>query len=61
MIRTNVTGPEGTDFDQMESTIYKLSKTIMDSIPEYNMVFGITAPGFGTASTNSGFVSLLLP
>ena len=61
IIRTNLTGPEGTDFDQMESTIYNLSKTIMDSIPEYNMVFGITAPGFGTASTNSGFVNLLLP
>ena len=61
VIRTNVTAPEGTDFDQMESIIYNLSKTIMDSIPEQNMVFGITAPGFGTASTNSGFVSLLLP
>ncbi|HND86856.1 MAG TPA: efflux RND transporter permease subunit [Saprospiraceae bacterium] len=60
-IRTSVSAPEGTDFDKMESIIYNLSKAMMDSIPESKMVFGITAPGFGAASTNSGFVSLLLP
>ncbi len=60
-IRTTITAPEGTDFDQMEGIIYKFSKTIMDSVPERKMVFGITAPGFGSAATNSGFVSLLLP
>lgn len=60
IIRTNLTAPEGTDFDKMETIVYELSKKVMDSIPEKSMVFGITAPGFGTASTNSGFVSLLL-
>lgn len=60
IIRTNVTAPEGTDYDQMESIIYNLSQKVMDSIPERTMVFGIAAPGFGNASTNSGFVSLLL-
>mgnify|MGYP000198936324 CR=1 FL=1 len=60
IIRTNLTAPEGTDFDKMESIVYGLSKKVMDSIPEKSMVFGITAPGFGAASTNSGFVSLLL-
>lgn len=60
IIRTNLTAPEGTDFDKMESIVYDLSKKVMDSIPENLMVFGITAPGFGAASTNSGFVSLLL-
>ena len=60
IIRTNLTAPEGTDFDKMESIVYNLSKKVMDSIPEKSMVFGITAPGFGAASTNSGFVSLLL-
>jgi multidrug efflux pump len=59
-IRTSVTAPEGTDYDKMERIIYGLSQKIMDSIPENKMVFGIAAPGFGTASTNSGFVSLLL-
>jgi multidrug efflux pump len=60
IIRTNLTAPEGTDFDKMESIVYNLAQRIMDSIPEKSMVFGITAPGFGAASTNSGFVSLLL-
>ena len=60
IIRTNVSAPEGTDYDKMESIIYGLSQKIMDSIPEKEMVFGIAAPGFGNASTNSGFVSLLL-
>ncbi|MCC7246495.1 MAG: efflux RND transporter permease subunit [Saprospiraceae bacterium] len=59
-IRTSLTAPEGTDYDKTRDIIYKLSKTMMDSIPEYKMVFGITAPGFGSAATNSGFVSLLL-
>jgi multidrug efflux pump len=59
-IRTSVTAPEGTDYDRMERIIYGLSQKIMDSIPEKSMVFGIAAPGFGTGSTNSGFVSLLL-
>ena len=60
IIRTNVTAPEGTDYDKMESIIYGLSQKVMDSIPEHRMVFGIAAPGFGSGSTNSGFVSLLL-
>ena len=60
IIRTTVSAPEGTDYDKMESIIYGLSQKIMDSIPEKLMVFGIAAPGFGNASTNSGFVSLLL-
>ena len=34
IIRSNVTAPEGTDYDQMESIIYELSKTVMDSVPE---------------------------
>jgi multidrug efflux pump len=60
IIRTSVTAAEGTDYDRMEEIIYDLAQRIMDSIPEKKMVFGITAPGFGNASTNSGFVSLLL-
>ena len=60
LIRSNVSAPEGTDYDQMEGIIYNLSKTFLDSVPESKMVFGITAPGFGAASTNSGFVSLPL-
>jgi multidrug efflux pump len=60
IIRTNVTAPEGTDYDKMERIIYGLSQKIMDSIPEKSMVFGISAPSYGNGSTNSGVVSLLL-
>ncbi|MBV6440482.1 MAG: efflux RND transporter permease subunit [Haliscomenobacteraceae bacterium CHB4] len=59
-VRSNVSAPEGTDFDQMESIIYNLCKMTMDSVPETEMIFGVTAPGFGAASTNSGFLSLAL-
>jgi len=59
-IRSTVVAPEGTDYDRMEQIIYNIARNIMDSVPENRMVFGITAPGFGAASTNSGFVSLLL-
>jgi multidrug efflux pump len=61
VIRTTVTAPEGTDYDKTQEIIYSFAKTVMDSVPENRMVFGITAPGFGSAATNSGFVSLLLP
>jgi multidrug efflux pump len=61
IIRTTVTAPEGTDYDKTQEIIYNFAKTVMDSVPENRMVFGITAPGFGSAATNSGFVSLLLP
>lgn len=60
MIRSTVLAPEGTDYDRMEQIIYNVAQNIMDSVPENRMVFGITAPGFGSGSTNSGFVSLLL-
>ena len=61
LIRATVAAPEGTDFDVTENIIYRLSEMVMDSIPEYQMVFGITAPGrIGTGSSNTGFVSIML-
>jgi multidrug efflux pump len=61
LVRSNVTAPEGTDFDQMEKIIYDLSQIVLDSVPETDMVFGISAPNRGGAgAANSGFVSVLL-
>lgn len=61
LIRATVAAPEGTDFDVTENIIYRLSEMVMDSIPEYQMVFGITAPGrIGAGSSNTGFVSIML-
>jgi multidrug efflux pump len=62
IIRTNITAPEGTDFDKTESIIYRMTQTFLDSIPDASMIFGITAPGFGGPSaSNNGFISTLLP
>lgn len=62
IVRTNLSAPEGTDFDKMESIIYNMTQTFLDSIPDASMIFGITAPGFaGPSASNNGFISTLLP
>jgi multidrug efflux pump len=58
-IRATVVAPEGTDFDVTENIIYRLTDAVMDSVPEYKMIFGITAPGrVGAGGSNSGFISV---
>ncbi|MCC6459679.1 MAG: efflux RND transporter permease subunit [Saprospiraceae bacterium] len=60
-IRATVTAPEGADFDVTEGIIYRLADQVMDSVPEYQMIFGITAPGrIGASSANTGFLSVML-
>lgn len=60
-IRGNIVAPEGTDFDVTENIIYRYVATLMDSIPEYQMIFGITAPSrSGASSANTGFISVML-
>lgn len=56
-IRAVVTAPEGTDFDVTENIIYRLTAEVMDSVPEYQMVFGITGSG-RTGGSNGGFLSI---
>ncbi len=58
-IRAVVSAPEGTDFDVTEGIIYRLTEKLMDSIPEYQMIFGITGSG-RTGGSNGGFVSMAL-
>jgi hydrophobe/amphiphile efflux-1 (HAE1) family protein len=60
LIRTNVTAPEGTDYDYTEAFINRVAETVMDSIPDARLVFGRTAPGFGGTSTNTGSVQVFL-
>lgn len=62
IVRTNITAPEGTDFDKTEAIIGEITQVFLDSIPDASMIFGITAPSFGgTGATNGGFISTLLP
>lgn len=58
--RLQVTAPEGTSYDYMETYIDKLSQFMLDSIPEKTIVMSLTAPGFAGGSSNSGFVRVVL-
>jgi multidrug efflux pump len=58
-IMVNVTAPEGVSFEKMDEYMKSLI-TIVDTIPEKLSFMGITSPGFGGSSTNSGFVRITL-
>lgn len=59
--RLQVTAPEGTSFDYMDTYIDRLAQFVMDSVPEAKTVLTVTAPGFsGAGATNSGFVRATL-
>jgi multidrug efflux pump len=58
--RLQVTAPEGTAYDYMDRYINKLSDFMIDSIPERSTVLSLTAPGFASGATNSGFVRVTL-
>jgi multidrug efflux pump len=58
--RLSVSAPEGTAYDYMDRYIDKLSDFMIDSIPERETVLSLTAPGFLSGSTNSGFVRVTL-
>lgn len=59
--RLQLTGPEGTSFDAMDSYVDEVAQFVMDSVSEKNVVISITAPGFtGAGSVNSGIVRATL-
>jgi len=58
--RLNVTAPEGTSYDYMDSYMDTLNTFLTDSIPEKTMLISLTAPGFGGGSVNSGFFNVML-
>src|SRR5690606_23326062 len=37
-LRTSITGPEGTDFDFTDRVVFDINETLMDSIPENNII-----------------------
>jgi multidrug efflux pump len=54
------TAPEGTSFEMMDRYMNEMI-SVVDTIPEKESILAITAPGFGsTASTNTGFVRIIL-
>jgi multidrug efflux pump len=58
-IMVNVTAPEGISFEKMDEYMTSLI-AIVDTIPEKLSFMGLTSPGFGGSSTNSGFVRITL-
>jgi multidrug efflux pump len=60
IIRTSLTAPEGTDYDYTEDLVGRVAQMVMDSVPEARLVFGRTAPGFSSTSTNTGAVQVFL-
>ncbi|WP_373495765.1 efflux RND transporter permease subunit [Aquiflexum sp.] len=61
-MRVNLAGPEGATFDYMDKVIDEMTVEFMDKIPEAERegIITVTSPGFGTASTNSGFLRVIL-
>ena len=58
--RLQVTAPEGTAYDYMDNYIDRLTTFVLDSVPEKQTVLSLTAPGFSSGATNSGFVRIAL-
>ncbi len=58
--RLQITAPEGTSYDAMDKYIEKLSTFLVDSLPEKRYITSMTAPGFASGATNSGFVRVAL-
>ena len=60
ILRTSVTAPEGTDFDNMQNLMNRIAQQVMDSIPEGRLVFARTAMGASATSTNTGGLNIFL-
>lgn len=61
-MRINITGPEGATFAYMDKVLDEMLEDFIEQIPahEREAITTVTSPGFGTASTNSGFLRLIL-
>lgn len=58
--RLSVTAPEGTAYEYMDSYIDSINQMIIDSVPEKTRIISLTAPGFSSGATNSGFINVTL-
>ncbi|UJP66476.1 efflux RND transporter permease subunit [Mongoliitalea daihaiensis] len=61
-MRVNLSGPEGATFGYMDDVLNEMTTDFIQLIPEEERagIITVTSPGFGTASTNSGFLRLIL-
>ncbi|MEP7169207.1 MAG: efflux RND transporter permease subunit, partial [Bacteroidota bacterium] len=62
LLRLSITAPEGSSFDFTDNYVDRLSKFVIDSVPEKKVLLTVTAPGFaGSGAVNTAFVRLVLP
>ncbi|MCX6277527.1 MAG: efflux RND transporter permease subunit [Bacteroidetes bacterium] len=59
ILRTSVTAPEGTDFDNMQNLMDRIAQRVMDSVPEGRLVFARTATG-QSSTANTGGLNIFL-
>ncbi|MFM7429289.1 MAG: efflux RND transporter permease subunit, partial [Flammeovirgaceae bacterium] len=58
--RLQAQAQEGATFEYMDRYVKELTQFISDEVPERNGMVSVTAPGFGNAGVNSGFVRVIL-
>ncbi|MGY6559336.1 MAG: efflux RND transporter permease subunit [Nitritalea sp.] len=61
-MRVVVSGPEGATFGYMDQVLDRMTAHFQETVPDEERagIITVTSPGFGTASTNSGFLRLIL-
>lgn len=61
-MRVNLSGPEGATFEYMDRVLDDMTAEFLSEIPDAERagIITVTSPGFGTSSTNSGFLRLIL-
>jgi len=60
IVRTNLTTPEGTDFNVTSDLLDHIADQVIDSIPEARLVFARIGGGGGGGSTNTGGLNIFL-
>lgn len=58
--RLQITAPEGSAFEYTDQFVERLTNLMLDSVPEKQTILSMTAPGFGSGSSNTGFVRVAL-
>jgi len=58
--RLQALAPEGATFEFMDGYVKELTGFVKDEVPEVEGMVSVTAPGFGSAGVNSGFVRTIL-
>ncbi|MCX8490028.1 MAG: efflux RND transporter permease subunit, partial [Cyclobacteriaceae bacterium] len=58
--RLQAQAQEGATFEYMDRNIKELTQFITEEVPERRGMVSVTAPGFGSAGVNSGFVRVIL-